>query len=1706
MIDTTAPAVSISITEDTNNDGLLSSAELDGQVNYVVTLAAGTALGDTLVIVDQDGNELFNGPVTQAMLDSGLALAVNVPADGATLTLTATVTDPAGNSYSAHDSVTIDTTAPNPPTVLIVDDGIPGDGVLTQSEISNNGAGVQIEVNIDATDFLAGGHVNLTINNSAVITSIELKIVDVGNGVIELQFADGTPATNFSYSNGIISWTESTPEAGQDITIYATQTDAAGNTSSQGSDTATVNSVPTINVLNNVIVSEEGLPLGLPDSTGDTDSTNSPDASGTVSIQDSNNDNLTVSLSGPSGLFSGGQAIQWSWDPVTQTLTGYIGTAGEASYTEIMTATLTPPVNGSSGNWTYDVTLKGPVDHPDTETEDTLSVNIGINVDDGHGGTSTGSFNVTIEDDAPVISPIAAVQTTTTSIPDSLVGSFSLTGYSGNSNSLDFNGFTISARGFTSSTNSNLIDAAIFGSSSGIGVSSAGAPYHNLANEVDFRKFADGSSASEEIIITLDPGTIAYGVNIQFSHMFGGELEVGVVEFWRDGQLIATQTFSSDASSGDYAANFQALQGGFDTMVIKALDNGQGPNSGDNSDFTVTAIEFLGTTTPPAIAFASGTVNPDWGADGKGSLTLQGSDETNLFTATGSAITITQTANTLIGVDAAGHLVFKLEFTPGTGQWDFHQYQKMLQPSDGDIDFKVRATDGDGDHFDATFSVIPQVNITPSVSASTVTGLEDTAIYFDWSKFNVTDSDTAKAELSIKIDSLPNPLNGRLQYFENGNWLNVTTGMLITSIMIDAGHLRFIPTQNEADGLLGGTGNQGSPLASFTYSVTDGSSNSAPTTMDVKIEAVADAPNLTASISKVVWHDVITDNTLNSSHTVGSNDFGITIEAVKSGRTATADSDDNHYLQGISNDSNDLTGKGGDDILVGGDLNDNLTGGAGDDVFVGGGLNDSIYGGAGIDTAVYSGNRSEYVITWHSDHGSLPYMLINDRRGIDSSSVNTNDLDAGDHLYEVERLVFADGVFIINPDGSLTQVQTTEIKLNINASLVDTDGSETLSAITITGVPTGAYLSAGTLNSDGSWTLTQAQLANLSMHVEANYSGNPDVNLHITVSSEEQSNGSTATSEFDLSVSLRGYSYINGTHGDNTIAGTDNNDVIVSDVQGIQIIEGESYNIAFIFDTSGSMYGKITEAKAQLTTVFEQLVDAASGAQSGVVNLMLTDFASNSNFTISVNLQDPNALTTLINQLSSIVDDNSGNTNYEAGFESAINWFNSANIANNGGTNLSYFITDGQPNRDSDDTNTSKFLVAYDQTTGHFVDLAQLITQQNYARGNTITFNGKVIADGSGNVYSFFNGEQVGKITFNSNGSVKNFSDSNISTNIQTKLAFDLLSAVSTVEAIGLGSGINANQLALYDTDGVVRANIDVNTLASVILGTSVQLLQGDDTINGGQGGDIIFGDLTQFQGINSQGYSALQQYVSQQLNDGTETTVAEVHQYITDHLSEFDVSRNNDGDDKLNGGIGDDILFGQGGDDILNGESGNDILIGGAGNDILSGGTGNDTLSGGFGNDILSGGEGNDTLIGGLGNDTLSGDSGADTFVWRYAESGTDHITDFNVNEDKLDLSDLLQGENSSNLDSYLNFTLVGGSTVIDIDANHDGNFEQHIVLDGVDLYSAYNTTTETGIINGLLGSNGNGPLIIDNAPITPEVSPLTLHETKQNDGSIIP
>ncbi|EKA7356750.1 VWA domain-containing protein, partial [Vibrio vulnificus] len=470
-----------------------------------------------------------------------------------------------------------------------------------------------------------------------------------------------------------------------------------------------VNDAPTFSIDKHAVVSEEGLVGGIVDNTGDMDSTNAAVTSGKITLNDIDSDKLEVSLSGPDGLTSGGKEISWDWDDISQKLVGYTGTLNGEGYNAIVEVQLVSPNEDGKGDWTYELTLKAPVDHPVKGVEDSLLIQLDVTVSDGQTTTDT-KLNVTIEDDAPIAADMEPVLLTATGIPDVLVGKFNLTDYDDDQWSIDGGKFTITAKGFESSSSADLVDAQINGSSSGIGVSSVGSPYHNIENEVDFRKFVDGTTASEEIIVKLDPNTVAYGAKIEFSKMFKGELESGIVEFWRGDVLIATQEFTSDEASGNYAENFSVQQGGFDTMVIKATDNGKPFDHKDNSDFTVKSIEFIGSDSPTVIAYGSGTVTPQWGTDGPGTLKLIGLNESEtLETANGTPVNVVaESANTIVGKDAKNNLVFKLEFTPATGKWEFYQYQNMKSPTgDADIDFKVQVTDADGDSAQLGFAIKP---------------------------------------------------------------------------------------------------------------------------------------------------------------------------------------------------------------------------------------------------------------------------------------------------------------------------------------------------------------------------------------------------------------------------------------------------------------------------------------------------------------------------------------------------------------------------------------------------------------------------------------------------------------------------------------------------------------------------------------------------------------------------------------------------------------------------------------------------------------------------------------------------------------------------------------------------------------------------------------------------------------------------------------
>jgi hypothetical protein len=108
-------------------------------------------------------------------------------------------------------------------------------------------------------------------------------------------------------------------------------------------------------------------------------------------------------------------------------------------------------------------------------------------------------------------------------------------------------------------------------------------------------------------------------------------------------------------------------------------------------------------------------------------------------------------------------------------------------------------------------------------------------------------------------------------------------------------------------------------------------------------------------------------------------------------------------------------------------------------------------------------------------------------------------------------------------------------------------------------------------------------------------------------------------------------------------------------------------------------------------------------------------------------------------------------------------------------------------------------------------------------------------------------------------------------------------------------------------------------------------------------------------------------------------------------------------------------------------GGSGNDTLTGTAGNDSLNGRRGNDILIGNAGNDTLIGGNGKDTLTGGLGSDTLTGGNGQDIFVFADG-SGIDTITDFNLERDKIGLT---EGLTFGNLSFSGNEILIGSDVL---------------------------------------------------------------------------
>ena len=483
------------------------------------------------------------------------------------------------------------------------------------------------------------------------------------------------------------------------------------------------------------------------------------------------------------------------------------------------------------------------------------------------------------------------------------------------------------------------------------------------------------------------------------------------------------------------------------------------------------------------------------------------------------------------------------------------------------------------------------------------------------------------------------------------------------------------------------------------------------------------------------------------------------------------------------------------------------------------------------------------------------------------------------------------------------------------------------------------------LNADGTYTYT---LDNSNPAVKA-LSENETVQDTFTYTITD-ADGDTSTAQLAITVEGAPQSQIivDGNTANGNLNGGKLDDVLVGDKGGIETIinSGADYNVAIVLDKSNSMntlksgdnQSYFNMAKHALLKLAHDLV-----GHDGKVNVSF--FTFNTLATLEVHIADltEENVDQLVRSIMSFRA--SGLTNYDDIFQDVTAWFNS--VSNNGYQNVTYFITDGQPtaytqqgitvgggyvNQTVIDAAQASFKDLAKVSSVHAIGLARGI-QENVLNhfDNTMENGGSITEDSYS--YNTYTGTGWNDVTYRG--------------------------ATGDAEVVN-----NKNEFDVALKSGTLK---------------TVDVAVSDDTINGGAGDDVIFGDsiytdnLTWVNGNTGvaytaanhegEGMNALKEYLKWSVNGGSDVGDQQILDYVQSNWSS-----------------------------LLDGRS-----------------TG--------GNDTLNGGTGNDVLFGGAGNDTLTGGEGDDKFVFlANSNSGKDVITDFQAGSDKVVFADVVSADKLSN------------------------------------------------------------------------------------------
>jgi VCBS repeat-containing protein len=884
----TAAAASGSVTEGslpTTASGTIAFADVDlADIHTVSATPAGSGyLGTFTPSVSNDSTGDGSGQVSWNYSVSDAALQFLASNQTLTQTYTVKVSDGHGGTATQDVVITIHGSDDAPDITVGAGDSPTKTLAETDAALSTTGTLTVTDVDLSDTVTPTVASVALSGSTGGLTSADALGMLTVSPASIAANPGD---AHNLNWSFNSAPQAFNFLAQGQQLTLTYTVKADDGHT---GSDTQTVtinitgtNDAPAVGT-GSATVSEEGLTNGIADSAGNTDTTNSVTASGTITATDADHDPLTYTFGQPGTVLkSGGVTVTWTGVD-TSTLVGKVGS------TDIITVTI-----DNTGH--YVVTLQGPVDHANPG-EDVKTLDVPVKVSDSHVTTPT-TLSVAIEDDSPKASLVATSITPTDSKTNVML-------------ILDLSGSMNDPSGLTGLSRLDVEKAAV----------------NELLEQYDNRgdvmvrlvTFSSTASAFGSTWLSVAAAKTAIaGLTAGGNTFYDSGISTAVSAFAASGKLSGpgTQNVSYFLSDGDPTAG-HGIQSGQQTAwetflnTNKIISYGIGVGSGvsttnlnpiafdpapgtqlADTPIVVTDLSQLSDTLafsiPPIsgafVAGINGAVDGGFGADGGHiqSITVDGETYTfnpvaNNITTSGSgtpSFTYDGTTKTLTVDTDTAHVGGELAIVMTTGAFTFQPTSGFTSESVGYV-----LVDNDGD-----------------TAVNTLT---------------FTESGVADHPPIVRDDHVITNISG------NGAAVAIPAWALLYNDTDADGNPITVTAAGPASG--GAVSNSGSPITAVTFTDNNSDGGTFTYTGSTSSPVAADTGIVTVDRGQAG------NNTLN----------GTGLGEILIGRDGSVDT-----INGNAGDDV-LIGKGGNDLLNGGDGNDLLAGGAGNDALSGGNGSDT---------------------------------------------------------------------------------------------------------------------------------------------------------------------------------------------------------------------------------------------------------------------------------------------------------------------------------------------------------------------------------------------------------------------------------------------------------------------------------------------------------------------------------------------------------------------------------------------------------------------------------------------------------------------------------------------------------------------------------------------------------------------------------------------